>query len=156
VFTVSSVSKQSRKGSGNVSYLYGLKRANGQEKEGRYHREQLQIVPEMRTEWNPGRSKGREYIDELRRKNVISGWDSKHNRFERTGNTWSEREVDKLGEKAWTRVGMTREKTLRRLEQYMKQGMSKDDAIERLRQSLEPPHSGPVNAGKLAILSKDD
>ena len=87
---------------------------------------------------------------------MISGWDSKHNRFERTGNTWSEREVDKLGEKAWTRVGMTREKTLRRLEQYMKQGMSKDDAIERLRQSLEPPHSGPVNAGKLAILSKDD
>ena len=55
VFTVSSVSKQSRKGSGNVSYLYGLKRANGQEKEGRYHREQLQIVPEMRTEWNPRR-----------------------------------------------------------------------------------------------------
>eukprot|EP01046_Picozoa_sp_COSAG06_P122088 COSAG06_NODE_69729_length_196_cov_25.587629_1_plen_46_part_01 len=35
-----------RNGSGNVSYLYGLKRANGQEKEGRYHREQLQIVPE--------------------------------------------------------------------------------------------------------------
>ena len=33
-----------------MSYLYGLKRANGQAKEGRYHREQLQIVPEMRTE----------------------------------------------------------------------------------------------------------
>eukprot|EP01043_Picozoa_sp_COSAG02_P023921 COSAG02_NODE_1292_length_13424_cov_31.074597_9_plen_86_part_00 len=29
---MSSVSKQSRKGSGNVSYLYGLKRANGQPK----------------------------------------------------------------------------------------------------------------------------
>ena len=92
VFTVASVSKQSRKGSGNVSYLYGLKRANGQEKEGRYHREQLQIVPEMRTEWNPGKSKGRPFIDELRRKNVISGWDEKHNRFERTGNTWSEQQ----------------------------------------------------------------
>ena len=25
-----------------MSYLYGLKRANGQAKEGRYHREQLQ------------------------------------------------------------------------------------------------------------------
>jgi hypothetical protein len=44
VFTVASVSKQSRKGSGNVSYLYGLKRANGQPKEGRYHREQLQSI----------------------------------------------------------------------------------------------------------------
>ena len=78
VFTVASVSKQSRKGSGNVSYLYGLKRANGQEKEGRYHREQLQIVPEMRTKWNPGPSKGRAFIDKLRAENVISGWDSKH------------------------------------------------------------------------------
>eukprot|EP01046_Picozoa_sp_COSAG06_P001959 COSAG06_NODE_66_length_26393_cov_6.455161_2_plen_165_part_00 len=156
VFTVASVSKQSRKGSGNVSYLYGLRRANGQEKEGRYHREQLQIVPEMTTEWNPGKSKGRAYIDRLRADNVISKWDSKHNRPERTGETWSEQEVDKVGEKAWKRVGMTREKTLRRLEQYVKIGMSKDDAIERLRQSLEPPHSGPVNAGKLAIMGIDD
>ena len=97
VFTVSSVSKQSRKGSGNVSYLYGLKRANGQEKEGRYHREQLQIVPEMRTEWNPGPSKGRAFIDKLRADNVISGWDSKHNRFERTGETWrSERSISSV------------------------------------------------------------
>ena len=47
------------------------------------------------------------FIDKLRAENVISGWDSKHNRFERTGNTWSEREVDKLGERAWKRVGMT-------------------------------------------------
>ena len=30
VFTVASVSKQSRKGSGNVSHLYGLKRAKGE------------------------------------------------------------------------------------------------------------------------------
>ena len=83
------------------------------------------------------------------------GWDSKHNRFERTGNTWSEREVDKLGERAWKRVGMTRERTLRRLEQYMKQGMSKDDALARLSESLEP-HSGPANPGALAIMSIDD
>ena len=156
VFTVSSVSKQSRKGSGNVSYLYGLKRANGQEKEGRYHREQLQIVPEMTTEWNPGKSKGREYIDELRRKNVISRWDSKHNRPERTGETWSEREVDKLDENAWKRVDMTREKTLRRLEQYMKQGMSKPDALKRLSDSLQSDSGKPANPGKLAIMGIDD
>ena len=66
----------------------------------------------MRTEWNPGPSKGKAFIDKLRADNVISGWDEKHNRFERTGKTWSEREVDKLGENAWKRVGMTRERTL--------------------------------------------
>lgn len=56
----------------------------------------------------------------------------------------------------WKRVGMTRERTLRRLEQYMKQGMSKDDALTRLRESLEPAHAGPANAGKLAIMGIDD
>ena len=110
----------------------------------------------MTTEWNPGPSKGRAFIDKLRADNVISGWDKKHNRFERTGNTFAEREIDKLGESAWKRVGMTRERTLRRLEQYMKQGMSKDDALTRLKESLEPAHSGPVNAGALAIIGIDD
>ena len=64
--------------------------------------------------------------------------------------------MDKLGEKAWKRVGMTREKTLRRLEQYMKQGMSEDSALTRLKDSLEPAHSGPVNSGNLAIMGIDD
>ena len=96
----------------------------------------------MRTEWNPGKSKGRAFIDKLRADNVISKWDSKHNRPERTGKTWSEQEVDKVGESAWKRAGMTREKTLRRLEQYMKQGMSKPDALKRLNDSLQS-NSGP-------------
>ena len=65
VFTVASVSKQARRGGGNVSYLYGLKRANGQDKDGRYHREQLQIVPEMKDTWNPGPSKGRAFLTEF-------------------------------------------------------------------------------------------
>eukprot|EP01046_Picozoa_sp_COSAG06_P040602 COSAG06_NODE_4934_length_3850_cov_14.047187_1_plen_75_part_00 len=64
--------------------------------------------------------------------------------------------LDKLGENSWKRVGRTREKTLRRLEQYMKIGMSKDDALTRLKESLEPAHSGPANAGKLAIVGIDD
>ena len=34
----------------------------------------------------------------------------------------------------------------------MKQGMSKDDAFTRLKDSLEPTHSGPANAGALAII----
>jgi hypothetical protein len=155
VFTVASVSKQARRGGGNVSYLYGLKRANGQEKDGRYHREQLQIVPEMKDTWNPGPSKGRAFVQTLRRTNVIPGFDERLNRYKRTGETWAEREVDKLGE-AWKRVGMTREKTLRRLTAYMTQGMNKRDALKRLRESLEPAHSGPANAGKLAIMNIDD
>ena len=141
IFTVSSVSKQKRRGGGNVSYLYGLKRANGQEKDGRFHLEQLQAVPEMKDTWNPGPSKGRAFVQKLRRDGTISGWDNRHNRYERTGNTWAEKEVDKLGEDTWKRVDMTRERTLRRLEQYMKQGMPKRDALARLRQSLEPPHT---------------
>jgi hypothetical protein len=155
VFTVASVSKQARRGGGNVSYLYGLKRANGQEKDGRYHREQLQIVPEMKDTWNPGPSKGRAFVQTLRRTNVIPGFDERLNRYKRTGETWAEREVDKLGE-AWKRVGMTREKTLRRLTAYMTQGMNKRDALARLRESLEPAHMGPANPGALAIMGIDD
>jgi hypothetical protein len=98
VFTVASVSKQARRSGSNVSFLYGLKRANGQGKDGRYHREQLQIVPEMKDTWNPGPSKGRDFVQKLRRDGTISGWDEKHNRYERTGKTWSEQQVDKLGE----------------------------------------------------------
>ena len=48
------------------------------------------------------------------------------------------------------------ERTLRRLEQYMKQGMSKDDALQRLGESLESPHTGPANPGALAIMGIDD
>ena len=120
VFRVVKVTKQRSKGLGNASFLYQIARTNGDAVAGSYRREELQIVPTMQDSWNPGVSKGREYIDKLRADNVISGWDSKHNRFERTGNKWSEQEVDKLGERAWKRGGMTREKTLRRLEQYMK------------------------------------
>ena len=53
------------------------------------------------------------------------------------------------------RVGMTREKTLRRLDQYMKQGMSKPDALKRLKDTLQS-NSGPANPGKLAIMGIDD
>ena len=35
----------------------------------------------------------------------------------------TEKEADKLGESAWKRAGMTREKTLGRLEQYMRQAI---------------------------------
>jgi hypothetical protein len=110
----------------------------------------------MKDTWNPGPSKGRAFVQKLRRDGTISGWDDRHNRYERTGKTWSEQQVDTLGENAWKRAGMTREKTLRRLEQYLKQGMNKRDALARLKQSLEPAHSGPANAGKLAIMNIDD
>ena len=109
----------------------------------------------MKDQWNPGVSKGRDYIDKLRTENTISKWDAKHNRFVRDGSTWAEQEIDKLDQSAWESANMTREKTLRRLEQYMKQGMNKSDALKRLRESLQSK-GGPANPGKLAILTKDD
>ena len=155
VFRVNKVTKQKSKGLGNASFLYQIERTNGDPVKGSYRREELQIVPSMKDEWNPGVSKGKDYTDKLRTENTISKWDAKHNRFVRDGSTWAEREIDKLGTSAWESAGMTREKTLRRLEQYMKQGMAKSDALKRLRESLQV-NKGPANSGKLAILTKDD
>ena len=46
------------------------------------------------------------------------------------------------------------EQVLRRLEQYMKQGMNKRDALERLTQSLDTQR--PANASsRLAIMAKN-
>eukprot|EP01043_Picozoa_sp_COSAG02_P080698 COSAG02_NODE_19315_length_888_cov_2.983523_1_plen_217_part_01 len=137
VFRVTKVTKQKSKGLGNASFLYQIERTNGDAVKGSYRREELQIVPSMKDAWNPGVTKGKDYIDMLRTENTISKWDAKHNRFARDGSTWAEQEIDKLGQSAWESAGMTREKTLRRLEQYMKQGMAKSDALKRLRESLQ-------------------
>jgi hypothetical protein len=72
----------------------------------------------------------------------------------RDGSTWVEKEIDKLPEGSYR--GLRREQVLRRLEQYMKQSLSKRDALTRLRESLRS-NSGPANdRSKLAILSKGD
>ncbi len=52
---------------------------------------------------------------------------------------------------AWVNI----EQVIRRLEAYVKQGMSQPDALARLRESLQRK-SGPANDGPLAILAKDD
>ena len=72
----------------------------------------------------------------------------------RDGTTWAEKEVTKIPR---ARYGDLRyEQVLRRLEQYMKQSLSKRDALTRLRDSLRSD-SGPANdSSKLAILSKED
>ena len=94
-------------------------------------------------------SRGREYIDQLRAEGTITKWDEKHNRPVRDGSTWVEREIDKLPEGSYK--GLRREQVLRRLEAYLKQGMSKFDSLARLRASLQS-NSGPANPGKLGIL----
>ena len=70
----------------------------------------------------------------------------------RDGTTWAEKEVTKIPR---ARYGDLRyEQVLRRLEQYMKQGMNKRDALERLTQSLDTQR--PANASsRLAIMAKD-
>ena len=108
----------------------------------------------MEDSWNPGVSRGREYIDRLRAEGTITKWDGRHNRPVRDGSTWVEREIDKIPEASYK--GLRREQVLRRLEAYLKQGQSKRDALARLRDSLRPD-SGPANDGsKLAILAKGD
>ena len=92
-------------------------------------------------------------IDKLRADGIVSKWDEKHNRPVRDGSTWVEREVDKLPE--GSHEGLRREQVIRRLEAYLKQGMSQPDALARLRESLRPK-TGPANDGPLAILAKDD
>lgn len=104
MFRVTKVTKQKSKGLGNASFLYQIERTNGDPVKGSYRREELQIVPSMKNEWNPGVSKGRDYtstiivssIDKLRTEGTISNWDAKHNRFVRDGSTWAEQEIDKL------------------------------------------------------------
>ena len=70
----------------------------------------------------------------------------------RDGTTWAEKEVTKIPR---ARYGDLRyEQVLRRLEQYMKQGMSKRNALKRLTQSLDTQR--PANASsRLAIMAKD-
>ena len=153
VFRVAKVTKQKSKGLGNASFLYQIVRTNGDAVRGSYRREELQIVPSMESEWNPGPAKGRALADRLRADGVISKWDEQHNRSVRDGSTWAEREVEKLPAASYGKL--RREQVLRRLEQYMKQGMNKANALTRLKQSLRAT-SGPANAGPLAILGKDD
>jgi hypothetical protein len=157
VFKVVKVTKQKSKGLGNASFLYQIARTNGDAVKGSYRREELQIVPTMEDSWGPGVSRGREFIDRLRVDGTITKWDTRHNRPVRDGSTWAEREIDKLPPEG-SYKGLRREQVLRRLEQYLKQGLSTKDALTRLRDTCSlQSDSGPANdRSNLAILSKDD
>ena len=144
------VTKQRSKGLGNASFLYQIGRTNGDAVKGSYQREELEVVPTMQDTWVGAPSKGRRYIDELRADGTISKWDEWHNHPMRDGSTWVEGEVDKLPEGSYK--GLRREQVLWRLEQYLKQGMSKPNALIRLRDSLRSD-GGPTNPAKLAILA---
>ena len=151
VFRVTKVTTQKSKGLGNASYLYQIARTNGDAVKGSYRREELQIIPTMESEWY-GVTAGREHADELRRTGVITRYDEQAGKFVRDSTTWAEREVAKIPR---ARYGDLRyEQVLRRLEQYMKQGMNKRDALERLTQSLDTQR--PANASsRLAIMAKN-
>ena len=153
MFRVVKVTKRKSKGLGNASFLYQIARTNGDAMKGSYRREELQIVPTMEDSWNARPSKGHAFIDRLRAEGTITKWDERNNRPVRDGSTWVEREIDKLPKGSYQ--GLRREQVLRRLEAYLKSGMSKPNALARLRDSLRSD-SGPANPGKLAILSKDD
>jgi hypothetical protein len=65
---------------------------NGDAVKGSYHREELQIIPTMESEWY-GLAVGREHADELRRTGVITRYDERAGEFVRDGTTWAEKEV---------------------------------------------------------------
>ena len=120
LFRVTKVTKRKSKGLGNASYLYQLARTNGEPVQGSFRREELQLIGEMTDTWTGGVSRGRDYIDKLREEKVIPGWDERHNRPLRDGDTWAEEQIDLLP--AGSYDGLRREQVLRRLVQYLKQG----------------------------------
>ena len=152
IFRVTKVTTQKQKGIGkSASYLYQIARTNGDKIDGSYRREELLIVPNMEDVWH-GPRKGRDFTDKLRQANTIPKWDTASNRPKRDGSSWAEKEIAKIPKQEY--VGLRTEQILRRLIEYLSQGMSKKDALERLQRSI---HMGAANTvSTLAALKKDD
>ena len=141
IYTVSSVNKRT---STNTSFLYGLERANGAAVDGRYKLEQLQVVPVLSEDWYSTPIKGK--WRELREAGTAPEWKV------RDGSSWAEKIVDAIpGDE---RAGLRYEQVLQRLVSYLRQGMPKEKAKQRLLGSLAK-NAGGANPGKLAVLGKN-
>eukprot|EP01043_Picozoa_sp_COSAG02_P065631 COSAG02_NODE_9962_length_2063_cov_10.244681_1_plen_601_part_01 len=99
IFIVDKVNKHTRRATGNVTYTYKLRRSNGQEKDGNYKREQLQIIPELSDKWYGPAIKGKS--EELARAGTIpkvipptrrgGKW-----KQVRDGSSWAEKQIDRI------------------------------------------------------------
>ena len=152
--TVYRIRQRNRRGdkTSNLTYAYKLEQLTGEPLTGTFRREELLVIPEMETEYLPGRTKAglsQKLSDDntIPKLTKIDGkWKSVLN-----GDSWAEKEVAKLTD---DEVGdISREKLTWRLVAYMRQGNSKGDALRRLKESLA---TSPDPSAPLAIVTRDD
>ena len=143
IFKIKSVNRRGGKTS-NLSYTYKLEQTTGEELPGTYHREQLQAVPEMESEYLPN-STQKGLAKKLEQQKIIPPF-RVHN-----GDSWAEKEVAKLGDAATG--GTNRETLLYRLIAYLRQGNSKEAAMRRLKDSVL---KAPPTVDKVAVLQKSE
>jgi hypothetical protein len=153
IFEVDRVIKHTRRATGNVSYTYALKRTNGQEKEGRYHREQLQVVPELVGEWHGRAKKGmwkRLEADGTVPRAIPPSTPGGKWTPVRDGSSWVEQRVADIAKA--DRDGLSVEQLIGRLTQYLRSGQSRKNALKRLHSTLTYT---PPDPKRLAVLTKD-
>ena len=152
--TVYRIRQRNRRGgeTSNLTYAYQLEQMTGEPLTGTFRREELLVIPEMETEYLPGRSKAglsKKLSDEKaipRLEKVNGKWKSVLD-----GSSWAEKETAKLKSEE---VGdMNRTKLMWRLVTYMRQGNNKAESLRRLKASLK---SGPDRSAPLAIVTRDE
>ena len=114
---------------------------------GTYHREQLQAVPEMETEYLPN-STQKGLAAKLEKEKIIPPF---RTRGGPQGNSWAEKTVAGLSDKETG--GEQRDILMWRLVAYLRQGNSKQQALRRLKDSVAEKVANPA---KLAVLQKPD
>eukprot|EP01043_Picozoa_sp_COSAG02_P004428 COSAG02_NODE_115_length_35467_cov_292.837056_9_plen_647_part_00 len=145
IFRIKSVNRRGGKSS-NLSYTYKLEQTTGEEMPGTYHREQLQAVPEMETEYLPN-STQKGLAAKLEKEKIIPPF---RTRGDRNGSSWAEKTVADLSDKETG--GEQRDILMWRLVAYLRQGNSKEQALRRLKDSVS--ETKVADAANLAILQK--
>ena len=151
--TVYRIRQRNRRGgeTSNLTYAYKLEQMTGEPLTGTFRREQLLVIPEMETEYLPGRTKtglSQKLSDDntiQKLKKVDGKWKSVLN-----GDSWAEKQVAKLTTEEVG--GANREKLMWRLITYLRQGNDKGEALRRLKDSLS---TGPDTSAPLAIVTRD-
>jgi hypothetical protein len=131
---------------------YKLEQMTGEPLTGTFRREELLVIPEMETEYLPGRTQTG-LSQKLSSDNTIPKLEKVDGKWKSVlnGDSWAEKEVAKLTDEDVGNVN--REKLLWRLVTYLRQGNTKPQALRRLRESLD---TGPDTSAPLAIVTGDE
>eukprot|EP01043_Picozoa_sp_COSAG02_P043204 COSAG02_NODE_3742_length_6300_cov_8.889534_3_plen_633_part_00 len=151
--TVYRIRQRNRRGgeSSNMTYVYKLEQMTGEELSGTFRREQLLVVPEMETEYLADRNQ-KGLSEKLSKANTIPRLKKVDGKWKSIvdGSSWAEKQVAKLSDEE---VGeMSRTKLMWRLVSYLRQGNSKEQAMKRLKDSIE---TAPDPSAPLAIVTYD-